>query len=233
MLVNRKVDGAIIVAAHETEFRALEQLRDARIPFTFLSRVSTRISADAVVVNDFEAARQMVRHLLEHDPSSVATVVGSRKSSASANRERGFIHELKKHGYDLPMEYRISTDLSREGGRKAGQYLLGLRSVPRAILGGSDEISLGLMETFAIEGLRIGDDISITGYDGLKQSTSPLIGLTAIIQPVREMARVATAQLFERIRSPFAGDHKILVMEHAIHIGRTCGCNQEDGKGKV
>lgn len=226
MLVARSIDGAIVLAAHKEDSTSLGILREGRVPFTFLSRRSDYFSADFVGIDDYHAARDLARHMLEHSPQKPATVIGPRFSSSSSLRERGFVDEFASAGLSVRGAYKVSTELSREGGRLAAQHLLSLAHRPDAILCGSDEIAVGILELFHEKGLTPGTDAAVTGFDGLEQSTSSLVGLTTIIQPRRRMAIAATRQLLERIHHPNRTEHRAEILAHSVHIGRTCGCTE-------
>jgi LacI family transcriptional regulator len=230
MLVGRSIDGAILLAARRRETEALTILREARLPFTYLSRRSDLVFADFVGVDDYAAAGELARHVLEHRPSRPATVIGPRFSTASGQREEGFIDAFAHAGIQIPGERRIATDLSREGGRKAAEHLLALRERPDAVLCGSDEISIGILEVLAGEGLTAGKNLIVTGFDGLDHATSPLIGLTTVVQPRRQMALEACRQLFDRLRSSSGHEHRTAIVPHTLSIGRSCGCPPQNGR---
>lgn len=229
MLVGRSIDGAILLAARRKDPEALTILREARIPFTYLARRSELVFADFVGVDDYAASKELARHVIAHGPVHPATVIGPRFSTASAQREEGFVDAFARAGIQIPGERRIATDLSREGGRRAGEHLLSLPQRPDAVLGGSDEISIGILEVFAEAGLVAGRDLIVTGFDGFDHATSPLIGLTTVVQPRRQMALEACRQLFDRVRTASGHEHRTAIVPHLLHIGRSCGCPPQNG----
>lgn len=223
-LVNRNIDGAIVLASHREDATALMILREERIPFTFLSRRSEYVSADFVGIDDYSASWQLAQHVLSHQPQRPATVIGPRFSTASAQREKGFVDAFAKARLPVPGDRRIATDLSREGGHRAAQHLMALPEQPDAIMCGSDEISLGVMEALAEAGIEAGRDMIVTGFDGLRHSISPLIDLTTVVQPRQEMATAAAHQLLRRLSATTHDEHRTVIVPHTLHIGRTCGC---------
>jgi LacI family transcriptional regulator len=105
-LVNRNIDGAIVLASHREDATALLTLREERIPFTFLSRRSEYVSADFVGIDDYTASRQLAQHVVSHQPQRPATVVGPRFSTASAQREKGMNDALSNARLHVPSERR-------------------------------------------------------------------------------------------------------------------------------
>lgn len=222
-LVSRNVDGVILTAAFREDASALRALRAARIPYVYLSRKSQFLDGDFVGIDDAAAATALMRHMLGHGYTDIATVIGPRFSSASLAREQAFVREAAQHGIHIGGDRKISTELDRDGGRRAAARLLRGDDPPRAIMCGSDEIAIGVMEYAVENGLRVPEDVAVTGHDGIAHSVSGLIGLTTIMQPHNEMGRESFAMLLKRIENP-SSTYQSLVCAHRVHIGRTCGC---------
>lgn len=226
-LVARNVDGVIIIAAHREDATALRTLRTAHIPYVQLSRKSDHVAADFVGIDDSGAADLMMRHMLDHGRTDIATVVGPRFSSASASREAGYLSAAERAGVRIPPEWRISTKINNVGGRMAAEELFSRRMSPLAILCGSDELAIGVMEYAVRRGIQIPQDISIAGFDGLPHSRSALINLTTIIQPQDDMAVAAFEILRDRLddnRSHF----RTAIFPHRLYVGGTCGCPEDE-----
>lgn len=222
-LAARNVDGVIIAAALREDARALRTLRQKRIPYVCLSRRSDHLPGDFVGIDDDSAAAELMRHILEHGYREIATVIGPRFSTASIAREQAFVRTAKAAGVLISGERKISTRLNSDGGRVAAEKLLGSAVPPRAIVCGSDEIAIGVMEHALSLGLRIPEDVAVAGSDGLPHSRSLLIGLTTIVQPVKEMAERSFELLLDQITSP-RSTYAHSVCTHRLHVGRTCGC---------
>ena len=222
-LVHRNVDGVVLTATFREDASALRTLRAARIPFVHLSRRSRYLEGDFVGIDDAGAATDLMRHVLGHGHTEIATVIGPRFSSASLAREQAFVREAARHGIDISGRRRISTELNNEGGRRAAARLLSADDPPRVIMCGSDEIAIGVMEHAVERGIRVPEDVAVTGHDGIPHSMSGLIGLTTVVQPHEEMGREAFGMLLKRIDKP-SNTFQSLVCAHRLHIGRTCGC---------
>jgi LacI family transcriptional regulator len=71
-------------------------------------------------------------------------------------------------------------------------------------------------------GLRIPEDVAIVGFDDFRTADLVADGLTAIRQPVEELARMAVRLLLEKA-APAAGpqDH---VLPTELILRRSCGC---------
>lgn len=222
-LAARNVDGVIIAAALREDSRALRTLRQKHIPYVYLSRRSEHIPGDFVGIDDDAAASALMAHILAHGYTEIATVIGPRFSTASLAREQAFVRTAAAAGVVISGERKISTRLNSDGGMVAAEKLLGSAAPPRAIVCGSDEIAIGVMEHALALGLRIPEDLAVVGSDGLPHSRSRLIRMTTIVQPVKTMAERAFELLLNQITTPRT-TYAHTVCEHRIHVGTTCGC---------
>ncbi|MCM1013098.1 Degradation activator [Brevibacterium casei] len=223
----RNVDGVISTGGMRLDARLHGTLSAAKIPVVNLSRTVEHADASFIGIDDERAARELMTHVLDHGVSRIATVIGPRFSTASATRETSFIATAADHGIVIPGRWRVSTPLNRNGGRVAAEELLAdPRDRPEAIVCGSDEVALGIIEHSLVNGIDIPDDLIVVGSDGLARSRSPLMGLTTVVQPVVEMATTAFSVLLERISDP-GTSARTVICAHALHIGTSCGCNPE------
>ncbi len=222
-LIARNVDSVIIMAAHREDATALRRLRNAHIPYVQLSRKSDHLTADYVGIDDREAAGIMMTHMLAHGHTNVATVVGPRFSSASSNREAGYLNAARNAGIKIPPDWRVSTKINNLGGRMAAERIFSSSMAPSVVVCGSDELAIGVMEYAAHRGIRVPRDIVVAGFDGLPHSRSALINLTTVIQPAEVMAEKAFAMVRDRLDGNRYASESVL-FPYKLHIGATCGC---------
>lgn len=222
-LAARGVDGVIIAAAIRKDARAPRTWRQRRIPFVYLSRRSDHAAGDFVGIHDGAAAADIMEHLLGHGYSEIATAIGPRLSSASLAREQVFIETASQAGVPIDPQWRVSTELSAEGGYRVAEHLLGGQRRPRAIACGSDEVALGIMEYVLAAGLSVPDDVALVSVDGLPRSRSRIIDLTTTVQPTQRMGERAFELLLDQITEPRT-TYTSTVFAHELHIGHSCGC---------
>ncbi|AHC25406.2 LacI family transcriptional regulator [Mycolicibacterium neoaurum] len=222
-LAARNVDGVIIAALLREDLRALRTLRQKRIPFVCLSRSADQLHGDYVGIDFDAAATLLMEHVLEHGYRELATVIGPRTSTASLIREEAFVRAAEAAGVAVRGARKVSTRLDSAGGRAAARSLLCGPRPPEAVVCGSDEIAIGVMEHAMSMGLRIPEDLAVVGGDGLPHSRSALINLTTVIQPINVMAERSFELLLDQIIRPRSTYHHV-ICEHRLHIGRTCGC---------
>lgn len=222
-MIERCVDGVVLAVLHPDDGDVIRTLRRAQTPFVQLSRRIKQVDADFVGINDEMAATSIMEHVLSHGYTKLATITGPRNSSASAAREDAFAATAFLGGISPADNRRVRTYLTEEGGLRAVQELLTDGNLPQAIICGSDAIALGVLSGLRAHGLKVPQDVAVTGFDGLLPGIAPLINLTTISQPRRKMAVNAVDLLIKRLNG-VGGNSQQVVLGHELRIGTTCGC---------
>jgi LacI family transcriptional regulator len=82
-----------------------------------------------------------------------------------------------------------------DDGYRAARKLLARSDRPTALVGFNDKIAVGAFHAAAERGLRVPQDVSITGFDDIELARATLPRLTTVAQPLQEMGRMAVTQL--------------------------------------
>ncbi|HEY2541621.1 MAG TPA: substrate-binding domain-containing protein, partial [Gaiellaceae bacterium] len=86
-------------------------------------------------------------------------------------------------------------DWQMPSGRAAASRLLDLPDRPTAIFAFNDEMAIGAMQVARERGLRVPDDLSVVGFDGVERGELLVPQLTTVRQPLAEMGRTAVSLL--------------------------------------
>ncbi|WP_396667527.1 LacI family DNA-binding transcriptional regulator [Microbacterium sp. R86528] len=139
-------------------------------------------------------------HLLELGHTQIAFVSGSIQSVNRAARYRGFCSAIEEAGLDvsdMPMWTGFETlpfgDVeAAEVGRKAAHDLFtGDAARPTAVVAINDMTALGFCRGLRDLGLKVGEDVSIIGFDDIVLADLYDPPLTSIRQPIKRMATLA------------------------------------------
>lgn len=118
--------------------------------------------------------------------------------SVSTDRLAGFRQGLAEKKRSLQADHVFTTRFSAEGGQLALRQFLQHAKPPLNIFAGADLLALGVLEEAERQGLEVGSDIRVLGYDG--QPWTEAKGLSTLVQPVEEMGAQAARMLLERIQ---------------------------------
>lgn len=150
------------------------------LDFANLSSVST---------DDREAARQAVDLLIRLGHSRIAIVGGNRAiSDTSRLRYEGCLEAFREHGiaFDIERDYQ-GVRFSYEDGYRATKSLLSKGCKFSAIFAVADVMAIGAIRALRESGLRVPEDVSVIGVDGLPLGSYLVPQLSTVRQSVRLM----------------------------------------------
>ncbi|MGW6401553.1 LacI family DNA-binding transcriptional regulator [Streptomyces sp. NPDC055134] len=164
----------------------------------------------------------LTRHLLvDHGYRRLAFVGHPEGSPDVTARWEAFLAAHHTAGV-TPPEQPVRVGLQQSDGVIAAQQILGGDGRHDAVVCANDETALGLMLSALGRGLRVPDDIAVTGFDDMEMASLVRPGLTTVRQPVRELGATAAHLLVDRNAQP-AGD--ILLATELVLRG-SCGCRR-------
>ena len=196
-LVDRGVDGVVLTTS-TLEGTVPRELLRRELPFVFLTRVVDGVPADAVTVDNALGASLMAAEIARVGHRHVGAIFGPSNTSTGRDRERGFRAGLTAAGVRLPDECVRRGPYTVEAGREAAEELLMLPDRPTAVVCFNDLVAIGALNAATAAGLRVPEDISVTGWDDLPMAAWEICRLTTVRQSMNEMARAAARLVVER-----------------------------------
>lgn len=195
----RGVDGVVIACINFFTDEVQELVR-SDIPVVTIDHVfDGRI---AIVSNNIQGMEDLVSYILKRGHKKIAYVHGE-DSSVTRNRLGSFYRTLQKNRIEVPDEYmQVIPYRDAESAAMATSQLLDLPDPPTCILYPDDFSALGGINEIHERGLRIPDDISIAGYDGLTFARILEPRLTTLCQDTEAIGRLAAQKLIDLIENP-------------------------------
>jgi LacI family transcriptional regulator len=220
---NRLMDGLLIVASVDNEYPLINNLLQSSIPFVMIGRplkYADRISY--VNVDNVQAARQAVQHLLKVGRRRIVHLTGDLSNADGMDRLNGYKEMLQSAGIPYDPGLVIEGLFTRDTGYLRMQQLLRQGLEFDAVFGGNDVIALGAMQAVQEAGLRIPEDVSIVGFDDLPVAATSDPSLTTIFQPIIEKAEMATDLLLDIIEDRVETPTRVSLPARLI-IRDSCG----------
>lgn len=221
-LIDRGVDGAVLTTSTLDGAVPRELLRRG-LPFVFLTREADDIPADAAVVDNRAGAAQVAGAVLAEGHRRVGAIFGPANTSTGRDRERGFRDGLATAGVTLEETAVRRGSYVVETGRAAMHELMALDQKPTAVVCFNDLVAIGALNAAHDLGLRVPEDVSITGWDDLPIAAWEIFRLTTVAQSMDEMARTAARLLVERIEGRAGAAPRRVLFRPEVVRRRTLG----------
>lgn len=193
------------------------------IPVVFVDRVvSTFQSYDSVMLNNRSAGLQATNYLLDLGHRRIAMITGKDHVEPGRERREGYIEAFQRR--DLPIDdglIRNGAFRDTEAFQACRRLLSEDRSIS-AILVGSDQMFTGVMRALHHFGLKAPSDISIVTIDDFPLASVFNPRITAVRQPVRDMAQLSVQLLVRRMTNGRDTEAEHHVSEPTLVVRESC-----------
>ena len=200
---DRRVDGLVIAKSQRRERALLRAAVEAQLPTVIVA--PDEISTDVQVVrcNNIAAGTAVAAHLAALGHRKIGFAAGPEHSIDSKHRLRGMRDELARRSIQLEPAhlFECGSYTSEAGGEFAHRFFESDIDLTALVLA-NDALAFGFMRVALQRGIKMPQDLSIVGFDGLPQGALFCPALTTISQPMRDMGRIACCRLFEAIENP-------------------------------
>lgn len=212
------MDGCIVTGL-EADDAVVRALTQRNIPFVMIDADAPQVTS--VLIDDYDGARSVMRHVLERGHCEIALVNFRSRTGRLADyhgtikrRLDGYLAALNERGLSMqsPGIRLLETDLSLEGGMAAFDRLLAAPTMPTAVVAFSDVIAWGVMEAAKRHGLRVPEDLALVGFDDLPVSRLLNPGLTTVRQNVVKKGRQAAELFIASLRDEDSGKPQRVVL---------------------
>lgn len=195
----RGFDGVVIACINFYD-PEVEELVRSEIPVVTIDHIfNNRI---CILSDHVKGMRDLLTYIYELGHRKIAYIHGA-DSSVTRNRLASFYRTAEQLGLKIPDDYvRESPYRDTESAYRMTKSLLSLKNPPTCICYPDDFASFGGMNAIKESGLRIPEDISIAGYDGIRAGRHIEPQLTTINQDTARIGRLAAEKLVSLVENP-------------------------------
>jgi LacI family transcriptional regulator len=211
----RLVDGLLVVRTRVRD-RRIEYLSRIGFPFVVFGRSDLDVDFPFVDEDGSRGLELVTQHLIDLGHQRIACIVPPPDLMFSVYRRTGLKAALENNGISMKDEYYSCADLTQRGGFSAMSELLALSPPPTAIIACNDLMALGAISAAQKQGLVVGRDIAITGFDDIPLAEHSHPTLTTVRQPIYEIGRQCCEMLIRLIRGEELVERHVLLQPELI-----------------
>lgn len=191
------VSGVVFCSSRVPSQSLIKFYENTGIPIVLINRRVEDPRIPAVLIDFQHAAYQATQHLINLKHSRIAYLGGLPSSETSYLRYKGILAALIDAGLTMGPELCNTSFPSVESGFQGMSSLLSLGSKkrPTAVIAYNDLIAIGALNAIRAQNLRVPEDISVVGFDGISLTAFTNPPLTTIDIPKRRMGRLAMKML--------------------------------------
>lgn len=170
----------------------IDAASDARLPFIIVDPVDTKHRRMVSVgSSNWSGARTAAEHLIALGHRRIAWIGGPEASDAARDRRLGYQAALDSAGLAVDPALIRSGPFAVLTGAELAREVLALPSPPTAIMAADDEIAVGVLATAHSLGIRVPEELSVTGFDDTPQAAWTTPPLTTVYQHLAGMGAMA------------------------------------------
>lgn len=177
-----------------------------------------------LMMDDRSGFCAITEHLIkQHGLTDLICLTGTQGHYTSEQRWQGFCDAMEAAGVPAGPERLIYGDYWYAAATKlAKEFISGERRLPQGIVCGNDSMAKALCHELICSGIRIPEDVMVTGYDASLAESHSLIPLTSYVRRNFRLGAQGVAKLYQMM----TGESCRLMETDQIEIitGETCSC---------
>jgi DNA-binding LacI/PurR family transcriptional regulator len=199
----RRVDGLLVVPVYRLESQAAvyDELRRRNTPSVVLGHRAPFCDGFVnVETDDLGGAAALTRHLIELGHRRIAFFAGSQAIPAAQERLEGHRRSLREAGIEFDDSLVFAAGSTIEEGSRAALQMLQEKTGATAVMAVNDLAALGAGTVLLQQGLRIPEDVSLTGFGNILLSEYFRVPLTTVSVPKHALGTAAMEMMRELLR---------------------------------
>lgn len=225
----RSLHEGLIVMSSSLESAAELDLFDSNRPLVLVEPLAQQPNRVVVTAANQDGIAQVVRYLVSLGHRRIGFISGPLTLVICQERLNGFRLTLDATGIATDTAGIVEGQLNEDGGRVGALQLLTQRNRPTAIVASNDLQAAGVYQAARALGLRIPEDVSVTGFDDIPLAEHLFPTLTTVQQPLREIGRQAALILIRWIEGARPEVAETVLSTHLVVRGSCAPLVTHDG----
>lgn len=223
-LLGHRCAGLIVIGSHLDHAGLRAVSRRSPVPVVDVGAGRRNTYYDVVRSAGDTGIDDMVTHLAGLGHRRIA-YVDPVAMPAAALRRRGYSRATTRLGLaadvlTMPGDY-TESDYFEEAGSAAARLLLRRDALPTAVVAGNDHTAVGILQILLRDGVRVPEDVSVTGFDDAPIARLSSVNLTTVRQDPRLMGVAAVAAAVRRIQDRDRKPGETVVPTSRVERGST------------
>ncbi len=197
----------------------------ARLPVVVIAGALGAQATDVIAADNFSGAVAISNHLVaDHGRRRLFYVGGPRNSPDAIQRRLALDHVLRSNP-QCQLIGSVQGIFSIRSGEQAAEQLLARHhaALPDAVVCANDQMAIGVLHTLTAAGVRVPDEVAVTGFDDIYPARVVDPPLTTIRQPMRLLGEQACTRLLDRIAHPGLSP-AVQLLPTELVLRSSCGC---------
>ncbi len=204
-LIARGADGLLLIG-YERDPAVYNYLHTRRIPYLLAWAHRENAAHTAIGFDNKSAMATLARHVIAQGHRNIGVISGIRLGNDRATDRVAGIHlALAEAGLDPASAPLIEAPYAFESGAAAFSNLMRTSNPPSVVMCINDVLAIGALQSARDLGIKVPQEVSITGFDDIELTTLVTPKLTTVHVPHRTMGSLAAEELIAQIEEKRPG----------------------------
>lgn len=218
MFEDYRVEGILISVCHtEKNLATYQRIMKKGIPMVFFDRTLSSLPISKVKIDDYLKSFFLVEQMIRRGKRRIVHLAGLDYIQNSQERKRGYRDALEKFHLPYCPEYVIDAGVDFSGGEQAVEQLLKQHIAFDALFCFTEMSALGAKSNLQKHGVQIPDEVAIACISGTDLCVLVHPSITAVEQPVKQMAEEASRLIVQKVEHPELPDKTIILEAETIY----------------
>ena len=204
------VDGLIVIRTRENDSR-IRHLHEHNFPFVVFGRTDVPFDYPFVDEDGVAGMRLLVQHLADLGHRRIGFVMPPAGLMFSQYRLQGYYETMAANNLPVVPTWVVEGDLTQRSGAEAVKKLLAVTPQVTAVICGNDLMAVGAINQIQQDGLTVGVDIAVAGFDDIPSSAYVNPPLTTLHQPIYDIGRQTCAMLIDLVNGRIPHNQHVLL----------------------
>jgi LacI family transcriptional regulator len=191
---------ALVVTPTTKNRRYLANLLDKGMVIVQVDRRVEGLAADAILVDNEAGAMSAVSSLVEAGHTQIGILAGDVEVPTARQRLAGYERALGEHGIPVRKELIKTGSFHRDHAIEDATELIRAKPAATAVFAANNILAEALLIALDQEGLKVPRDVSVVAFDDVQWMSMVEPTVTAVRQPIADIARSAAELVLRRLR---------------------------------
>ncbi|MGL5635084.1 MAG: LacI family DNA-binding transcriptional regulator [Sarcina sp.] len=197
VLKEKMVDGVLYMSS-SLEEDTLNLINELDIKTILVETINKDNALPSVSIDNIGAAYESTKYLLEKGRKNIGFIgISENEKNAWGMRYKGYEKALLENGKEVKVSSCFFDTLKIKSGKKGVEAILSKDSKIDGIVCASDEVAMGAINALRERGIKVPEDISVIGFNGIDMARNFYPTITTIEQPMYDMGSVAMRMLIK------------------------------------
>ena len=197
--ISGAVDGIMLLSLNRIPQNDHQTMLDCGLPMVSINERFEGADFPQVSVCNFEASVEVVHHLYKLGHRNIGFIRGPEGIYTADARLAGFRAGLAQYGLDPDAASVWMGNYQFADGAAAAEACLRQAQRPTAVYATNDEMAIGFIKHMHEQGVKVPEDISVVGFDGVAFGDYSIPTLTTVQQPKQDLGRIAAQTLVRQL----------------------------------